>query len=84
MTLPTDVAPFRYTSPGAMLTNEQCALLRRAGEAQRRTWKLFSEPVARALSEALQAYIDFGHRFSADSQAVRLIDDILSRTYPRA
>lgn len=76
-------APPRPVQPPPTLTVEQREQIKRARQAERHVWQVYSAPVARVLAVEVQAFIDFGHRFdTAGRVAQELIDDILARPVP--
>ena len=81
MTFPGTVDP-AWTFQSPVLTAEQRELLMRAGQASRRVWQLYDDPVAKVLAQELQSYVDFGHRFTVNSDTKRLIDHILEKKLP--
>ena len=80
MDTPTPVASRAVDRPS--LTQEQRALLQRAIDARFRATRVFTEPVAAVVVDALTAYIELGHRFEQSGKTIRLIDDILARPCP--
>jgi len=84
MTVPGGVGTAEHIAVTQRLTNEQRTLLKRAGEAERRVWKLYPDPVARVLAIEIRAYIEMGHRFEQAGRTNKLIDHILAEPIVRS
>lgn len=70
-----------FTAP-AQLSDAQRAQLRRAAEAELRVYRVYPPPVADALVDILQTYLNFGYRFDTCGRTAALVDAILAAPLP--
>jgi hypothetical protein len=66
----------------AKLSDAQRAQLRRVYEAELRVYRVYPPPVAAALADILQSYINFGYRFEVGGRTAALADAILAAPLP--
>lgn len=64
------------------LSDAQRAQLRRAAEAELRVYRVYPPPVADALVDILQSYLNFGYRFDVGGRTAALVDAILAAPLP--
>jgi hypothetical protein len=64
------------------LTDAQQMLLHRAAKAEQYVYLIYPAPVAAALADALQSYIEIGYRFDTGGRMAALVNSILATPLP--
>jgi hypothetical protein len=70
--------PAFATSTPTKLSDAQRELLYRAAKAEQYVYLIYPAPVAAALADALQSYIEIGYRFDTGGRLAALVDSILA------
>lgn len=73
---------FATSTAPTKLSDAQRAQLRRAYEAEVRVYRVYPPPIAAALVDILQSYIDIGYRFEVGGRTAALVDAILATPLP--